>query len=246
MEAGQNRYVMISASFNQDLIALPELTALDDESPAKETPKKQAPSKEPGDEAAEDADDGAPVADDDADVDEIDEALEAAFQESDADDVPSDDTDDDEGGARVPKRKSSSDTDDSAGDDDEPPRKTKREPAGPKAAGDKPKLTAKQKVERDRVEKENQRKQDAYDKQVEDGRKLAKQLNSRFADWYYIVSDATYKKIHLGRDDVIKKKDKPAGDSSSAKHDGHEHDDDEPGADLNLRKFDKELPDDEE
>jgi hypothetical protein len=246
VEAGENRYVMITAEFNQDLIAVPELTALDDKSPTKESPEKQAPSKELGDEAAEDADDGAPEADDPAEVDEIDEALEAAFQESDGDDDQGDDSEGAGDGAKELQGKSSSDSDESAAGDDDPPSKTKKEPAGPKAAGDKPKLTAKQKVERDRVEKENQRKQDAYDKQVEDGRKLAKQLNSRFADWYYVVSDATYKKIHLRRDDVIKKKDKPAGDTGSVKHDGHDHDDDEPGAELNLRKLDKELPDEEE
>ena len=33
--------------------------------------------------------------------------------------------------------------------------------------------------------------------------KVAK-LNDRFSDWYYIISEDVFKKIHLGRTDVIK------------------------------------------
>ena len=33
-----------------------------------------------------------------------------------------------------------------------------------------------------------------------------KELNDRFADWYFIISEDVYKKIHLGRSDVVKKK----------------------------------------
>ena len=31
----------------------------------------------------------------------------------------------------------------------------------------------------------------------------AKELNERFGDWYYIISEDVYKKIHLGRFDII-------------------------------------------
>ena len=30
------------------------------------------------------------------------------------------------------------------------------------------------------------------------------ELNARFADWYYVISEDVYKKIHLGRSDIIK------------------------------------------
>ena len=36
------------------------------------------------------------------------------------------------------------------------------------------------------------------------------ELNARFADWYYVISDEVFRKIHLNRDDLIKKKEKPA------------------------------------
>jgi hypothetical protein len=35
-----------------------------------------------------------------------------------------------------------------------------------------------------------------------------KDLNLRFGDWYFVVSDEVFKKIRLGRNDVVKKKEK--------------------------------------
>jgi hypothetical protein len=61
-------------------------------------------------------------------------------------------------------------------------------------------------LERKRIETENQRKQKEYDDKVKKAEDRARELNDRFADWYYVVSDATYRKIHLERGDVIKKK----------------------------------------
>ncbi|NBW86228.1 MAG: DUF4340 domain-containing protein, partial [Planctomycetia bacterium] len=60
--------------------------------------------------------------------------------------------------------------------------------------------------ERRRVEGENRRKQEDYDGQIKAAQKRVKELNGRFADWYYVVSDAEYAKIHLGRSEVMQKK----------------------------------------
>jgi uncharacterized protein DUF4340 len=62
--------------------------------------------------------------------------------------------------------------------------------------------------ERERIEKENQRKQDEYDGKITEGKEKVDELNARFADWYYIISNEEYNKIHLGRDDVVKEKEK--------------------------------------
>jgi hypothetical protein len=61
-------------------------------------------------------------------------------------------------------------------------------------------------LRRKRIETENERKQKEYDEKVKKGEDKARELNARFAEWYYVVSEDTYKKIHLNRDDVIKKK----------------------------------------
>jgi hypothetical protein len=63
--------------------------------------------------------------------------------------------------------------------------------------------------ERRRVERENRRKQEDYDAQVKAAQKRVRELNSRFADWYYIVSDKEYAKIHLDRASVIQKQSPP-------------------------------------
>ena len=64
--------------------------------------------------------------------------------------------------------------------------------------------------ERRRVERENRRKQDEYDDSVKAAKKRVRELNNRFADWYYIVPEAEFAKIHLERDGVFQKKEKPA------------------------------------
>ena len=66
--------------------------------------------------------------------------------------------------------------------------------------------------ERRRVERENRRKQEEYDEKVDGAKKRVRELNGRFAAWYYIVSDEEYAKIHLSRDEVIETAD---GDASA-------------------------------
>lgn len=60
--------------------------------------------------------------------------------------------------------------------------------------------------ERRRVERENRLKQEEYDEKVKTAQKRVRELNGRFADWYYVVSDAEYAKIRLGLTDVIRSK----------------------------------------
>ena len=56
---------------------------------------------------------------------------------------------------------------------------------------------------RRQVERENRRKQEAFDEKVDAGQKRVRELNGRFADWYYIVSEDEFNKIHLERAKVI-------------------------------------------
>ena len=60
--------------------------------------------------------------------------------------------------------------------------------------------------ERRRVERENRLKQEEYDGKIEAAQKKVRELNARFADWYYVVSDAECEKIRLERNAVIQKK----------------------------------------
>jgi len=68
--------------------------------------------------------------------------------------------------------------------------------------------------ERRVIERENRLAQEAYGEKVKAGQKRVRELNSRFADWYYVVSEAEYAKIRLGRSGVIQAKpadEAPAG-----------------------------------
>jgi len=60
--------------------------------------------------------------------------------------------------------------------------------------------------ERRRVERENRRRQEEYDGKVEAAKKRVRELNNRFADWYYVVGDDEYGKIRLDRAAVVQKK----------------------------------------
>ncbi len=63
-------------------------------------------------------------------------------------------------------------------------------------------------ADRKRIEQENQRKLDEYQESLKKGRENVKDLNLRFGDWYFVVPDDVFKKIRLGRNDVVKKKEK--------------------------------------
>jgi hypothetical protein len=63
-------------------------------------------------------------------------------------------------------------------------------------------------AKRKEIESENQRLLDAYQQKIEDGNKRVQELNERFGDWYYVISNEVYKKIHLGRAQLVKEKEK--------------------------------------
>ena len=69
-------------------------------------------------------------------------------------------------------------------------------------------------VERTATEEQNAQQQADYEQQLEAGRERVQDLNRRFGDWYYVISDDVYKKIHLGRDDILQKIETPAGEGA--------------------------------
>lgn len=97
-------------------------------------------------------------------------------------------------------------------------------------------------AKRKEIEKENQRKLDVYQEKVTKARDKVKELNDRFGDWYYVISDDVYKKIHLGRKDIIKKKEK---DEENEGQEGGESTDngEDSGALSELEGLEDGLPD---
>ena len=62
------------------------------------------------------------------------------------------------------------------------------------------------KAELERIRKENERKLNDWKEKKKKANDQVADLNARFADWYYVISEDTYKNIHLGRADIIKEK----------------------------------------
>jgi hypothetical protein len=85
------------------------------------------------------------------------------------------------------------------------------EPADEGAEGDEPpsgeaaQPSVKEAMEmaRRKIDEDNAAKQAEHDRTLEAGRQRARDLNARFADWYFVISDETYGKIRLRREDIV-------------------------------------------
>ena len=239
--AGSNRYLFVMAEFNKDAIVKPVY---------EELPKEQKPDdKKPDDKKADDKKADAKKPDEKkADV-KAPDAKKAEEKKPDAkkkpdalmaDDKPADAKDDKDakpavdavqkGAARKeePKKEEKKvdlKADDKPADvkDAKPAVDTERKDAPKKEEPKKEEKKVDLKAERERIEKENKRKLDEYNDKVAAGKKHKDQLNARFADWYYVISDDVYRKIHLTRADLVKKKEAKDKAKDADGHD-HEHD----------------------
>jgi hypothetical protein len=68
---------------------------------------------------------------------------------------------------------------------------------------------------REEIAKENQRKIDERNDKIDAARKKVLELNAKFSDWYYVVSDGVYEKLKITRDDLVKQ----AGEEEAATED---------------------------
>jgi hypothetical protein len=73
---------------------------------------------------------------------------------------------------------------------------------------------------RKELEDSNKMAQKEYDEKMKAAQERVKELNERFADWYYVIDDETFKKIRVKRADIIQdpeKKDDKKNEPSKAK-----------------------------
>ncbi|MEX2561116.1 MAG: DUF4340 domain-containing protein, partial [Pirellulales bacterium] len=178
-DAGTNRFILVTAQFNQDLIAKPELEPVPGEAAAPADADQGAtPAGADGGELNPGGGDGAASGNQQVDGDESSSGESASTGQGEPADA---------GQA-----------------EDQQPAAESKQPAKPAT-----------KAQRERIEKENKQKQDDYNDQVKKGQERVKELNDRFADWYYIISNDTYVKIHLSREDIVRKKPKAGGDEDA-------------------------------
>ncbi len=62
---------------------------------------------------------------------------------------------------------------------------------------------------REKIGEENRTKEAERTRKLEDGRQKVRELNDRFADWYYVIADSVYGKIRMSRADVVTAKAAP-------------------------------------
>lgn len=70
--------------------------------------------------------------------------------------------------------------------------------------------------DREAIIKRNQRLLDEYEQKLADAQKQVDELNARFGDWYYVISDEVYKKIAIGQKDLIKIDESAANEEPAA------------------------------
>ena len=88
------------------------------------------------------------------------------------------------------------------------PAETPSDPPEPKEPDSQPvELTPEQLEElREQITKENARKTQAYQDQIDAARNRVRELNERFEKWYYVIDEKVYNQIHLSNTDLIKAK----------------------------------------
>jgi hypothetical protein len=85
-------------------------------------------------------------------------------------------------------------------------------PATDKPATDKPAVETEEELKerleaaRERITKANTRELDERNDRLNAAKKKAGELNARFAEWYYEISDSEFKRLRATLDDLIKKK----------------------------------------
>ncbi len=81
-------------------------------------------------------------------------------------------------------------------------------PAKPEMEPAKEELSEDEKLERleaeqEKITKENQRKMDERKDKIEAAERRVRDLNARFADWYYVIAEDTYRKLRISRDQLF-------------------------------------------
>lgn len=187
-DQSSNRYLMLTSRFNQDLIAPPILESVPEENAdpdADAKPDGKADGEESSPEKSGEEKSGQEKSGD--------EKSDEGEQDSKSTEESSPDAKSDEENSKDDKSKEDKSK---AGKDDEKKQDEKEQDEDPAIA---------------KIRKENLRRQTEYDDKVAKGKQHVETLNKRFADWYYVISEATYNKIHVKQSELFAKKQAAAG-----------------------------------
>lgn len=192
-----NRYLFVTATMDRRLIKEPTYEELP-ELPSEETQK-------------DDSKDGAS---EEAKVEESKDAKPEQAKEADKEKAADAETEEAKADEKKPEKADAAEAEKKPDEADaaEVEKKADEKPEEPKPT--------REEIEkkREQIQKENDRKKEEYEEKIKEGEERVKDLNARFADWYYVINNEEYQKIHLGRDKVVKEKEKK--EEEEAKKDG--------------------------
>jgi hypothetical protein len=184
-----------------------------DDKPADDKPADDKPAEEPKVDAEKPADatdgkqegEGTSCGDD------------PASEEKPADDKPADDKPADDKPAEDKPADDKPAEDKPAEDKPAEDKPASEEPAAPSAPSPE---TPEEKAERleivqEQITKENQRLMDERKEKIEAARRRVRDLNGRFAQWYYVIPESTYRNLQLTLDDLIEKPAAPGAGANS-------------------------------
>jgi hypothetical protein len=205
-----HRYLFVMARLNENAVKKPELEKLP-ELPAGESASGESASADANAAAAttEDKPADAPADTNQADPDPANASSEENSETAGPSDATSTESSETPAeNADAPKAEPASDEEAKTADTTTADTTPAAEGEAKTSESDKTKELEALVAERKLIEDENSRKQDEYNETLEKGRENVKDLNLRFGDWYFVVADDVFKKIRLGRENVIKKKEK--------------------------------------
>lgn len=199
-----NRYLFVMAQFDENQIPKPEFEPVPgEEKPAAKEPAADKPAEEqPADDKPAEGAEESEAAESPATENQPEGSDEQPVPETKTSDEtqPVDEAPAEEARAEATEAEASK-SDEKPADEPAAEKPVPEAPAETKSAVPTPE--EQQKVA---IERANKRRQEEYDEAVKRGQDKVKELNDRFADWYFIISDDVYKKIHLGRGDIVKQK----------------------------------------
>ncbi len=205
---GLNRYLLVMARFDESMIPAPELEPLPPENATGQAEEEEAPAEDSGSETENTETDSAAPEETDTETAPQD-SDEAPKQEE----VPATD---ETPGEETPNEEASTEQAENAEESTEDDASSTTEKTGDETTGELSEEEDEAAKERQRIEQANQRKLDEYNEKVESTKKKVAELNDRFADWYYVISEDVYRKIHLGRADVVKEKEPEESDDGDS------------------------------
>ncbi|MDG2384907.1 MAG: DUF4340 domain-containing protein [Pirellulaceae bacterium] len=202
-DAGLNRYLLVSARVNENHFPEPDLETLPSEVPAlPETQSAIEGSDEVEVELEIDETEGDTPPETPEENTVLDDEVEAVTTNPEGELEAADDS------AVESEATNDEATNDEAGDTcQEEPDESADATSEATAEGEEGTAEEQLQAEQERIEKANQRMIDERNDRIKAAEGKVRELNYRFADWYYVISEDVYKKIHLSLSEIVQESD---------------------------------------